>query len=45
MYFLSCIPASASIVYKEHALTAYRLPIDPNMLNLNVDMYEVSLLS
>lgn len=42
MYFLSCIPASASMIFKEHALTAYRQPIDPNTLNLNVDIYQVS---
>jgi len=44
IYFLSCIPASASMLYKEQALTDYRQPMDPNMLNLNVDIYQLLLL-
>jgi hypothetical protein len=44
LYFLSCLPASASMIYKEKALTDYRQPMDPNMLNLNVDIYQLLLL-
>jgi len=43
-YLLACVPASASVLYKEHALTAYRQPMDPYVLNLNVDMYQLLLL-
>ena len=44
VYLLSCVPASASVLYKERALMAYRQPIDPYLLNLNVDIYQLLLL-
>lgn len=44
VYLLSCIPASASVLYKERALMAYRQPIDPYVLNLNVDIYQLIML-
>lgn len=44
VYLLSCIPASASVIYKERALTAYRQPMDPHVLNLYVDIFQLLLL-
>lgn len=44
VYLMSCLPASASVLYKEKALTAYRQPMDPYALNLYVDIYQVLLL-
>ena len=35
---------SASVLYKERALMAYRQPIDPYVLNLNVDIYQLIML-
>jgi hypothetical protein len=44
IYFLSCVPASASVLYKEKSLTAYRQPLDPYVLNMQVDIYQLLLL-
>jgi hypothetical protein len=45
VYALSVLPASASVLYKEKALTAYRMPLDPYVLNLYVDVYQLLLLA
>jgi len=44
-YFLACVPAAASVLYKERALTKYRMPVDPYVLNLWVDLYQLALLA
>jgi len=45
VYMMSVLPGSASILYKEKALTAYRMPLDPYVLNLYVDVYQLLLLT
>jgi hypothetical protein len=44
-YFFACVPAAASVLYKEKALTLYRMPVDPYVLNLWVDLYQLALLA
>lgn len=41
VYLLSCVPASASTLYKEKAMMELRQPLDPYLLNLHVDLYQL----
>mmetsp|Transcript_32069 Transcript_32069/g.93132 ORF Transcript_32069/g.93132 Transcript_32069/m.93132 type:complete len:400 (-) Transcript_32069:196-1395(-) len=44
LYLSSCVPAAASALYKEQALVAFRQPVDPYELNLQVDLCQLLLL-
>ncbi|CAN0337413.1 unnamed protein product, partial [Phaeothamnion confervicola] len=42
-YTLACVPAAASGIYKEHALAAYGMPMDPDYLALWVGAIQLAL--